>query len=73
MPKDSEGTKKRRNASGKRVLRSERLNDFVRKAGRKAQKGREPNDRRYDNSLQRSIRRMKPEELDQLLRDGEDD
>jgi len=41
--------------------------DHVRKAGRKAQKGVEPNDRKYENSFQKSLRRMRPEELDALM------
>lgn len=46
---------------------------FVKRYARKAQKGVEPNDRRYDHSLQIRARRMRADELDALLRDGEDD
>ncbi len=44
---------------------------FAKQAGRKAQKGSDPNDRRYDNDFQRSLRRMPSEELNELL-NGED-
>ncbi len=37
--------------------------------GRKAQKATEPNDRRYDRKVEKAIKRMKPEDLDRLLRD----
>jgi hypothetical protein len=65
--------KKRTNAAQKRVLRSEELKDFEKKAGRKAQKNKEPNDRKYDHAVARATRRMKPELLDRLLRDGDED
>lgn len=73
MTKTDRPPKKRMNAAQKRVLRSEELKDFERKAGRKAQKGKEPNDRKYDHAVARSTRRMKPELIDRLLRDGDED
>jgi ribosomal protein S18 len=42
---------------------------FVKQYGRKAQKGIEPNDRRYDRKIEKAVKRMKPEALDALLRD----
>jgi hypothetical protein len=45
---------------------------FVAEYGRKAQKGVEPNDRRYSEEIERLIKRMDPRELDTLLRDDED-
>jgi hypothetical protein len=52
----------------------ERVANHVRHAGRKAQKGVEPNDRKYDPDFQNSLRRMSPEELDALMhRDERDD
>jgi hypothetical protein len=46
---------------------------FVQQYGRpKGRSGLDPNDRQYDQALQRRIRRMRPTELDALLR-GEDD
>jgi ribosomal protein S18 len=44
---------------------------FVNQYGRKAQKGIEPNDRRYDRKVERAVKRMKPDQLDKLLRDDE--
>jgi hypothetical protein len=55
------------------MLRSEELKVFEKKAGRKAQKNKEPNDRKYDHAVARSTRRMKPELIDRLLRDGDED
>ena len=46
---------------------------FVQQYARKAQKGQDPNDRRYDRSLEAQARRMRPEELDALLRHGDED
>jgi hypothetical protein len=40
--------------------------------GRKAQKGKEPNDRRYDAKTAKRVKRLKPVELDRLLRNDED-
>jgi hypothetical protein len=40
---------------------------FLRLYGRKAQKGREPNDRGYDPAIERELRRLKPDELDRLM------
>ena len=40
---------------------------FVRSAGRKAQPGRDPNDRDYSIELQHALRRMPAEEIDALL------
>jgi hypothetical protein len=47
----------------------ERVAKFLRQYGRKAPKRGEPNDRRFDPKVQAMIRRMKPAELDRLLRD----
>ena len=46
---------------------------FVQRYGRKARDGGlDPNDRNYDRRIKDAIKRMKPEQLDALLRDGED-
>jgi hypothetical protein len=42
---------------------------FAQQYGRKAQKGEEPNDRRYDRKIEKTVKKMKPEVLDRLLRD----
>lgn len=39
---------------------------------RKSQRGQEPNDRQYSRKIEAKIKRMKPEELDELL-NGEQD
>jgi hypothetical protein len=48
------------------------IGTFLRLYGRKAQKGREPNDRPYDPAIEQELRRLKPEELDRLI-NGDDD
>jgi hypothetical protein len=56
--------------------RSERLKSqlgkFIQQYARKACRGFDPNDRHYDRKLEQQIKRMKPEELDELLRDESD-
>ena len=44
---------------------------FTRQYARPAQKDREPNDRRYRRDIESLAKRMRPNELDQLLRDEE--
>jgi len=43
---------------------------YERRVGRN---GLDPNDRHYSHAFEAEIKRMKPEELDRLLRDDEDD
>ena len=70
---DSGRPKRRRlNADQKRALKSAELQSFVQLYGRKAQKGVEPNDRRYDWDFEQAVKKLKPEDLDRLLRDDED-
>lgn len=64
---------RRLNSAERRMLRAESLRLFLKQAGRKAQKGIEPNDRKYDSDVQRSVRRMRADVLDRLLRDGDDE
>ena len=40
---------------------------------RKAQRGQEPNDRGYSRAIEVKLKRMKPEELDELLNGEQDD
>jgi hypothetical protein len=69
---ESERPKRQRlNADQKRALKAARLQRFVQAYGRKAQKGVEPNDRHYDRAFEKIVKRMKPDELDQLMRDNE--
>ena len=65
--------RRRPNADQKRALKAAGLRVFVRQYGRKAQKGTEPNDRRYDADVERVVKRMDPATLDRLLRDDEED
>jgi ribosomal protein S18 len=64
--------KRRRTAEEKRALKAAALRRFVQEYGRKAQKGVEPNDRGYDREIEKAVKRMKPDELDRLLREGEE-
>lgn len=50
----------------KKALES-KIGAFERQYARKAQKGVEPNDRRYDRKFEQKIKRMPPEELNDLL------
>jgi hypothetical protein len=73
MDSDQPKSKKRFNADEKRAARAEQLRLFAKQAGRKAQKGKEPNDRRHNRDVEQMAKRMKPDELDRLFRNGEDD
>jgi hypothetical protein len=48
------------------------LSLFVQKYGRKAQANYGPNDRHYDRKVEAKIKRMKPEDVDRLMRGDED-
>ena len=50
-----------------------RVGAFVQQYRRKAQKGVEPNDRRYDTEVERIIQRLRPEDLDMLLNGDPDE
>jgi hypothetical protein len=72
MHSDSEHPKRRHiNADQKRALKSATLQTFVQQYARKAHKGFDPNDRRYDREVERAIKHLTPETLDSLLRDDE--
>jgi hypothetical protein len=72
MPKGADiPARKRLDASEKLALAKAGVRRFVNRYGWKAQKGIEPNDRRYDRKVERTVKRMKPEQLDKLLRDDE--
>ena len=51
-------------------LRQE-LTLFLQRYARKAQKHRDPNDRRYDRKIAAIVRRLRPEDLERLLQDEE--
>lgn len=48
-----------------------KLGAFVQQYRRKAQRGSEPNDRKYDHKVEQIMRRLPPERLSQLLSEDE--
>jgi len=52
---------------------SRQIGVFLQRYRRKAQKGKEPNDRNYDREIEQIIRKLKPEDLDALLNGEEDE
>ena len=44
------------------------VGDFAKKYARKKVKGYDPNDRSYSRKVEKKVRQMKPEDLDELLR-----
>jgi predicted aminopeptidase len=71
IPKDNP-VRRHLNAAEKRALKAAQIKRFVLQYGRTAQKGIEPNDRWYDREIEAAVRRMSPEQLDELMRDDED-
>ncbi len=65
-------SKRRPNKDERQGLRVASISTFMSLYTRKAQRGVEPNDRRYDRDLERKVKSMKAVDLDRLLRDGED-
>ena len=47
------------------------LGSFLRQYARKAPRGREPNDRRYDERVAATVTRLRPDDLDRLMRGHE--
>jgi len=68
MPIEPKPQRKRQNADDKRRRVAADVQLFARQYGRKAQKGVEPNDRRFSKRVNARIKQMRPEELDALLR-----
>ncbi len=64
--------RRRLNTDQKRAMRVAEVANFVKAYGRRAQKGCEPNDRRYDREIRNKIKRLPPAEFDRLLRDEEE-
>lgn len=56
----------------KEKLRAE-IGAFMQQYARKAQRGQEPNDRGYSRAIEAKLKRMRPEELDELLNGEQDD
>lgn len=50
-----------------------KIGAFMQQYARKAQSGQEPNDRGYSRKIEAKLKRMKPEELDELLNGEQDD
>jgi hypothetical protein len=63
--------RKRLNADQRRERKAADIQLFAKQYARPAQKGIEPNDRRYRRDVERQVKQMRPEELDILLRDEE--
>lgn len=67
------GVARKLNRGEKRARLAGELPVFVKRYARKAQKGIEPNDRRYDREIEKKVKQIKPEDLDRLLHDETDD
>ncbi len=50
-----------------------KIGAFMQQYARKAQRGQEPNDRGYSRAIEAKLKRMRPEELDELLNGEQDD
>jgi hypothetical protein len=68
-----DGRKMQGLSKNRRKQLSRDLGQFLRLYQRKAQKGVESNDRRYDPGVEWILQRLKPEELDVLLNGEEDE
>lgn len=53
------------------ILRG-RVAAFAKLYARKAQRGVEPNDRRFDRKVEKLVKKLRPEELSRLLHEDED-
>lgn len=51
------------------------LGGFLKEYGRssRSRNGMNPNDRQYSRKLETQVKRMRPEDLDRLMRDDDDD
>ena len=65
-------TRRKLNADQKRALKAATVDLFLRQYGRKAQRGVEPNDRRYSREVEKALKQLKPEALDILMRNDEE-
>ena len=65
-------TRRKLNADQKRALKAATVDLFLRQYGRKAQRGVEPNDRRYSREVEKALKQLKPEALDVLMRNDEE-
>ena len=60
------------NALQKRALKAADVALFLQQHARKAQRGVEPDDRRYGRDVGKALKQLKPEQLDSLMRDDEE-
>jgi hypothetical protein len=60
------------NRDQRRALKAATVRVFVQQYGRKAQRGAEPNDRGYSRDVEKTLKQLRPEELDSLIRDDEE-
>ena len=63
--------RKRLNAVQRQLLKAAEVQLFAKQYGRPAQKRAEPNDRRYQRSVEAKIKQMRPADLDRFLRGEE--
>ncbi len=69
---EKQPVKKRKiNRSERKNLLAENMSLFLKQYGRKAQKHKEPNDRSYSRKLQKSVKKMKADQLYNILRGDE--
>jgi uncharacterized protein YaaW (UPF0174 family) len=60
---------KKLNLDQKRARQAAQLATFVQRYARKARRTGDPNDRRYDRSVENAFKQMPPDDLDRLLRE----
>ena len=72
MIESDEPKRRRLNVDQKRALKAAAVSVFVQRYARKAQRGVEPNDRRYSREVEKALKQLKPDELDRLMHDDED-
>jgi hypothetical protein len=63
--------KKRLNISEKEERTAAEWRRFIKLVGRKAQRGREPNDRKHSKDADIALRRIRPEDFDRIIRFGD--
>jgi hypothetical protein len=62
-----EDSPKKKRRKHRRVSESD-IGLFLQKYGRKAYRGHDSNDRHYSRSVEKKVKKMKPEDLDRLMR-----
>ena len=60
------------NIEQKRALKAATVGAFLQQYGRKARPNFDPNDRAYDRDIEKSLKRLAPEQLDRLMREDVD-